>query len=75
MYQPPRQNRSGMHVATYVQGWMSFGSAGYLPTNFWSRFLSGGQEVGPLAGLAGLLATAAVAAVIAGWRFAKDVTA
>ena len=74
MYQPPRQYRSGMHVATYVQGWMSFGSAGYLPTNFWSRFLSGGQQVGPLAGLAGLLATAAVAAVIAGWRFAKDVT-
>jgi ABC-type transport system involved in multi-copper enzyme maturation permease subunit len=61
--------------ATYVQAWMSFGPAGYLPTNFSSRFLGGGQHLGPLAGLAGVLATAAVAAAIAGWRFAKDVTA
>jgi ABC-type transport system involved in multi-copper enzyme maturation permease subunit len=61
--------------ATYVQAWMSFGPAGYLPTNFWSRFLGGGQHLGPLAGLTGVLATAAVAAAIADWRFAKDVTA
>jgi ABC-type transport system involved in multi-copper enzyme maturation permease subunit len=61
--------------ATYVQAWMGFAPAGYLPTNFWSRFVSGGQHLGPLAGLAGVLAAAAVAAVIAGWRFAKDVTA
>jgi hypothetical protein len=61
--------------ATYVQAWMDFAPAGYLPTNFWSRFVSGGQHLGPLAGLAGVVATAAVAAVIVGWRFAKDVTA
>jgi hypothetical protein len=61
--------------AAYVQAWMGFGPAGYLPTNFWSRFVSGGQHLGPQAGLVGVLATAAVAAVIVGWRFAKDVTA
>jgi ABC-type transport system involved in multi-copper enzyme maturation permease subunit len=61
--------------ATYVQAWMGFGPAGYLPTDFWSRFVSGGQYVGPLAGLAGILLTAVVAAAIARWRFAADVTA
>jgi hypothetical protein len=34
-----------------------------------------GQHLGPLAGLVGVLATATVAALVAGWRFAKDVTA
>ena len=61
--------------ATYLQAWMGFGPAGYLPTDFWSRFNSGGQQAGQLAGLAGLLLTAAVVAVIARWRFAADVTA
>jgi hypothetical protein len=60
--------------ASFVQAWMGFGPAGYLPTNFWSRFVSGGH-VGQLAGLAGILVTAAVAAAIARWRFATDVTA
>jgi ABC-type transport system involved in multi-copper enzyme maturation permease subunit len=60
--------------ASFVQAWMGFGPAGYLPTNFWSRFVSGGH-VGQLAGLAGVLVTAAVAAAIARWRFATDVTA
>ncbi len=60
--------------ATYLQAWMGFGPAGYLPTDFWARFISGGQQAGQLAGLAGLLLTAALAAVIARWRFAADVT-
>ena len=61
--------------ATSVQAWMSFGPAGYLPTNFWSRFLSSGQHVSQLAGLAGVILTAAIAAAIARWRMAADVTA
>jgi hypothetical protein len=59
--------------ATYVQAWMGFGPPGYLPTNFWSRFLTSGH-VGPLAGLAGITLTAAAAAAIARWRIAADVT-
>jgi ABC-2 family transporter protein len=65
----------GLSPATYVQAWMGFGPAGYLPTNFWTRFLSGGQYAGQLTGLAGVLLTAAVAAAIARWRIAADVTA
>jgi ABC-type transport system involved in multi-copper enzyme maturation permease subunit len=61
--------------ASFVQAWMGFGPAGYLPTNFWSRFVSGGHHTGSAAGLAGILLTAMVAAVIARWRFAADVTA
>ncbi len=61
--------------ASSVQAWMSFDSAGYLPTNFWSRFVSGGTQPGELAGLSGIVLTAAAAAVIARWRFAADVTA
>jgi ABC-type transport system involved in multi-copper enzyme maturation permease subunit len=60
--------------ASFVQAWMSFDSAGYLPTNFWSRFVSGGPQLSELAGLAGMVLTIAVAAVIARWRFAADVT-
>jgi ABC-type transport system involved in multi-copper enzyme maturation permease subunit len=60
--------------ATYVQAWMSFGSTGYLPTNFWSRLVSGDQQAGQLAGLAGVLLTAAIAGAIARWRIAADVT-
>jgi ABC-type transport system involved in multi-copper enzyme maturation permease subunit len=60
--------------ASFVQAWMGFDDAGYLPTNFWSRFVSGGQPPGELAGLAGIVVTAAVAAVIARWRFSADVT-
>jgi ABC-type transport system involved in multi-copper enzyme maturation permease subunit len=61
--------------ATFVQAWMAFGPAGYLPTNFWSRFAGAGPSLGALAGLAGILVTIAVAAGIARWRFAADVTA
>lgn len=61
--------------ATYVQAWMSFAPAGYLPTTFRSRYLSTSGHVGQLAGLAGVLLTAAVAAAIARWRIAADVTA
>ncbi len=61
--------------ASFVQDWMGFDAAGYLPTNFWSRFVSGGQQPGELAGLAGIVVTAAGAAVIARWRFSADVTA
>lgn len=61
--------------ASFVQGWMGFGAYGYLPTNFWSRFTSGGQPLGELAALAGIAVTAAVAAAAARWRFAADITA
>jgi hypothetical protein len=54
---------------------MGFGPAGYLPTNFWSRFTGSGPDLGQVAGLAGILVTFAVAAAIARWRFAADVTA
>jgi ABC-type transport system involved in multi-copper enzyme maturation permease subunit len=60
--------------ASFVQAWMSFDAAGYLPTNFWSRFVSGGQHPGELAGLLGIVLTGAVVAVIARWRFSADVT-
>jgi ABC-2 type transport system permease protein len=60
--------------ASFVQAWMNFDTAGYLPTNFWSRFVSGGQQPGELAGLLGIVLTGAVAAVIARWRFSADVT-
>ena len=59
--------------ASFVQAWMSFGAAGYLPTNFWSRFVSGGPPLGEAAGLLGIVLTGAVAAVIARRRFAADV--
>ena len=49
---------------------MGFGSAGYLPTNFWSRFLSSGAHAAPLAGLAGVVLTAAAAATTARWQIA-----
>jgi ABC-type transport system involved in multi-copper enzyme maturation permease subunit len=61
--------------ASFVQAWMGFGPVGYLPTNFWSRFIGSGQSLGQLAGLIGIGVTAALAAVIARWRFAADVTA
>ncbi|HEX5295290.1 MAG TPA: hypothetical protein VFX25_40995, partial [Streptosporangiaceae bacterium] len=61
--------------ASFVQAWMAFGPAGYLPTNFWTRFTAAGPGLGELAGLAGILVTLAVAAGIARWRFAADVTA
>jgi hypothetical protein len=60
--------------ASFVQAWMSFDAGGYLPTNFWSRFVGSGPRLGELAGLAGIIASGAVAAVIARWRFAADVT-
>jgi ABC-type transport system involved in multi-copper enzyme maturation permease subunit len=60
--------------ASFVQAWMSFDTAGYLPTNFWSRFVSGGPQPGELAGLLGIVLSGAVAAVIARWRFSSDVT-
>ena len=59
--------------ASFVQAWMHFGAAGYLPTNFWSRFVSGGPPLGEAAGLLGIVLTGAVAAVIARRRFAADV--
>ena len=60
--------------ASFVQAWMSFDTAGYLPTNFWSRFVSGGPQHGELAGLLGIVLTGAIAAAIARWRFSADVT-
>jgi hypothetical protein len=64
-----------LSLASFVQAWMGFGPAGYLPTNFWSRFAGRGPELGELAGLVGILVTAPVAAGIARWRVAADVTA
>lgn len=61
--------------ASSVQAWMGFDAAGYLPTNFWSRFVSGGTPPGELAGLAGIVLTGAAAAAIARWRFSADITA
>jgi ABC-type transport system involved in multi-copper enzyme maturation permease subunit len=60
--------------ASFVQAWMRFDAAGYLPTNFWSRFVSNGQQPGELTGLLGIMITAAVMALIARWRFSADVT-
>lgn len=60
--------------ASFVQAWMGFGPVGYLPTNFWSRFITSGQNLGQLAGLIGITVTVAVVAGIAGWRFSADVT-
>ncbi len=60
--------------ASFVQAWMNFGESGYLPTNFWSRFVSSGQQLGQLTGLTGIAITVAVAALVARWRFAADVT-
>jgi hypothetical protein len=61
--------------ASFVQAWMGFGPGGYLPTNFWSKFVNGGLPAGPLAWLAGVLLTTVAAVAIARWRFAADVTA
>ncbi len=62
--------------ASFVQSWMSFARSGYLPTNFWSRFSGGGgQHLGVVAGLVGIAVTAAIAGLVARWRFAADVTA
>ncbi len=60
--------------ASFVQAWMNFGASGYLPTNFWSRFVASGQQLGQVAGLTGIAATAVIAALIARWRFAADVS-
>src|SRR5262245_46236573 len=60
--------------ASFIQAWMSFPANGYLPTNFWSRFVGSGQQAGQLAGLVGMTITAAVAGLVARWRFAADVT-
>jgi ABC-type transport system involved in multi-copper enzyme maturation permease subunit len=60
--------------ASFVQSWMGFESTAYLPTNFWSRFVSAGAQLSQLASLAGIVVTVAVMAGIARWRIAKDVT-
>jgi ABC-type transport system involved in multi-copper enzyme maturation permease subunit len=60
--------------ASFVQAWMRFGPVGYLPTNFWSRFIANGASLSPLAGLAGIAVTAIITAAIARWRFSTDVT-
>jgi ABC-type transport system involved in multi-copper enzyme maturation permease subunit len=66
--------------ATWVQSWMRFpaglASVTFLPTNFWSRFISAsGTAPGPLSGLAGLLALLAACLAVTGWVFSRtDVT-
>jgi ABC-type Na+ transport system ATPase subunit NatA len=61
--------------ATYVQAWMGFAPRRVPAHELLEQIRQRWPAPGPMAGLAGVLATAAVAAVIAGWRFAKDVTA
>jgi ABC-type transport system involved in multi-copper enzyme maturation permease subunit len=63
--------------ASFVQSWMGFGAdmRSYLPTNFWSRFVSGGASLTQLAGLAGIAVTVVAVASVARWRIGKDVTA
>jgi ABC-type transport system involved in multi-copper enzyme maturation permease subunit len=60
--------------ASFVQAWMGFDSSGYLPTNFWSRFAGRGPQLGAVAGLTGIAVTVVLAAAVASWRFAADVT-
>jgi ABC-type transport system involved in multi-copper enzyme maturation permease subunit len=66
--------------ATWVQSWMRFpaglASVTFLPSNFWSRFISAtGAAPGPLAGLAGLLGLLAVCLVVTVRAFSRaDVT-
>jgi len=60
--------------ALFVQAWMGFPANGYLPTSFWSRQAGSGQPIGQLAGLAWMSVTAAIAGLLARWRFAADVT-
>ncbi|HEY7016122.1 MAG TPA: hypothetical protein VH480_25360 [Streptosporangiaceae bacterium] len=60
--------------ALFVQAWMGFPANGYLPTSFWSRSAGSGQPIGQLAGLAWMSVTAAIAGLLARWRFAADVT-
>ena len=61
--------------ALFVQAWMGFPANGYLPTSFWSRFGRQRPALGQLAGLAWMSVTAAIAGLLARWRFAADVTA
>lgn len=58
--------------ARFVQDWMRFNSYGYLPTNYWARFVrvSSGSE--PI-GLAGMAVYIGIAGIIARWRVQKDV--
>jgi len=60
--------------ATYVQAWMQFGRSGYLPTNFWSRFIGSGPRLGEFTGLLGIAVTTGLGALVALWRFRSDVT-
>jgi ABC-type transport system involved in multi-copper enzyme maturation permease subunit len=66
--------------ATWVQSWMRFpaglASVTFLPSNFWSRFISAtGTAPGPLAGLAGRAGLLAVCLVVAVRVFSRaDVT-
>lgn len=62
--------------ATWVQGWMGFpaglASVTALPTNFWSRFIgAGGAGPGQWTGLAGLAGLLAAATLAAGWVFRR----
>jgi ABC-type transport system involved in multi-copper enzyme maturation permease subunit len=58
--------------ARFVQAWMRFNSNGYLPTNYWARFLQGSSGSEPI-GLAGMAVCIAAAGGIALWRVRKDV--
>jgi hypothetical protein len=61
--------------ATSIQAWMHFGSGdGYLPTNFWTRFLSGGTALGTGRAVIELLVCAGAVGFIAARRMRADVT-
>jgi hypothetical protein len=62
--------------ATSIQAWMHFDAGlGYLPTNYWSRFLSSGAALGTGRAIIELLACFGVLAFAAGRRIRADVTA
>jgi ABC-type transport system involved in multi-copper enzyme maturation permease subunit len=59
--------------AAFVQAWMRFTrTPGYLPTNFWARFLNG-PAFGEVGGLIGLLVWLAAAGAVARRQLATDV--
>jgi hypothetical protein len=61
--------------ATSIQAWMHFESGdGYLPTNYWSRFLSSGAALGSTRAVIELVVCSAVVGLVATRRMRADVT-
>jgi hypothetical protein len=61
--------------ATSIQAWMHFDSGdGYLPTNYWSRFLSSGAALGTGRAVIELVVCATVVGLVTARRMRADVT-